>query len=132
MTVLALNHINLRAPRPMMERLRAFYADVVGLQEGPRPPFQSYGYWLYAAGHPIVHLSEATVTDSTTASDTPGTTTYDHAAFTCSDQPAVEARLELLGIPYRVARVAMTRQVQIFLQDPAGNGVELNFAEPEA
>lgn len=132
MTVLGLNHINLRAPRPMMERLRAFYIDVVGLQEGPRPPFDSYGYWLYAAGHPIVHLSETRGDSTLAASEVPGAMTYDHAAFTCRDQPAVQARLEQLHIPYRVAHVAMTRQVQIFLRDPAGNGVELNFAGPEA
>jgi catechol 2,3-dioxygenase-like lactoylglutathione lyase family enzyme len=132
MTVLALNHINLRAPRPMMERLRAFYVDVVGLEEGPRPPFQSFGYWLYAAGQPIVHLSEARPADTATANEAAGSATYDHVAFTCGDQPAVEARLEQLRIPYRVAHVAVTRQVQIFLQDPAGNGVELNFAGPGA
>jgi catechol 2,3-dioxygenase-like lactoylglutathione lyase family enzyme len=145
MTVLAINHINLRAPRPMMEKLRAFYVDVVGLQEGARPSFQSFGYWLYAAGHPVVHLSESAPASGGTELERPGDaastksghasidhTTYDHVAFTCSDRAATEARLRQHNITYRVAQVPMTGQVQVFLRDPAGNGVELNFAGQEA
>jgi catechol 2,3-dioxygenase-like lactoylglutathione lyase family enzyme len=140
MTVLALNHVNLRAPRPMMEKLRAFYVDIVGLQEGLRPSFQSFGYWLYAAGQPVVHLSESAMASGGAEpgepGDTPGATsdhtTYDHVAFTCSGLAATEARLRQHNVTYRVAHVPMTGQVQVFLQDPAGNGVELNFAGHEA
>lgn len=140
MTVLALNHINLRAPRPMMEKLRAFYVDIVGLQEGVRPAFQSFGYWLYAAGQPVVHLSEAALAATGTELEEPRDTaskrseytTYDHVAFTCHGRAATEARLRQHNVPYRVAHVPMTGQVQVFLQDPAGNGVELNFAGQEA
>src|SRR3954470_9328416 len=59
MPVLGLNHYNLRAPRELMETLRAFYVEVVGLEPGPRPPFDSPGHWLYAGGRPILHLSLA-------------------------------------------------------------------------
>lgn len=136
MTVLAINHINLRASRPMMEKLRAFYVDIVGLEEGVRPSFQSFGYWLYASGQPVVHLSEAP-SEATDAAVSPvatksSRTTYDHVAFSCSDRAATETRLRQHNVPYRVACVPMTGQVQLFLQDPAGNGVELNFAGQEA
>ena len=39
MTVVAFNHFNRRAERPLMERLRSFCVDVVGLHAGDRPPF---------------------------------------------------------------------------------------------
>ena len=39
----------------------------------------------------------------------------------------MRARLDEIGIAYRVADVPLTRTRQIFLKDPAGNGVELNF-----
>jgi len=60
----------------------------------------------------------------------PGMGTFDHVAFTCADFESMRARLEKLGVKYRVADVPLTRQRQIFARDPAGNGVELNFELP--
>ena len=48
MTTLGLNHYNLRANRELLDALRDFYCTVVGLTVGERPPFSSFGYWLYA------------------------------------------------------------------------------------
>ena len=58
MTVVGFNHYNLRAPRELLEQLRSFYCDVVGLRVGPRPSFASFGYWLYAGEQDILHLTE--------------------------------------------------------------------------
>ncbi|MBV8501481.1 MAG: diguanylate cyclase [Paucibacter sp.] len=124
MLVRGLDHINLRASRELMERLRDFYCEVVGLRQGPRPPFGSFGYWLYAGDQAVVHLSEAGA-GSVMPQRPLGT--YDHTAFACSDRTAFEAKLRNLGLDYRVAEVPLTGQVQLFLRDPAGNGVELNF-----
>ncbi len=126
MPVIAFNHYNLRAPRDMMEALRAFYCDVVGLAAGERPSFDSFGYWLYAGGQPVLHLSEAR---QDAAGSFDGASTFDHAAFSCSDLAGFERRLTERGVKYRVGRVPLTGQVQLFLKDPAGNGVELNFAD---
>ena len=32
----------------MLDELRDFYRDVVGLTVGDRPPFRRFGYWLYS------------------------------------------------------------------------------------
>ena len=126
MAVLGFSHYNLRAPRPMLDRLRDFYVEVVGLQAGPRPPFLSFGYWLYAGGEPVLHLSESGAAEP--ARDAPGgTTTFDHAAFRCSDLAGTEARLAAAGIAFEHAEVPTTGIVQLFFSDPAGNGVELGF-----
>lgn len=127
MSVRELNHYNLRAARPVLDRLRDWYRDTLGLEVGERPPFNNFGYWLYAGANPILHLSEAAPGEEHPA---PGAGTFDHVAFTCTDFDATRARLDARGIAYRVADVPMTRQRQIFLEDPAGNGVELNFALP--
>ncbi|MCM8612339.1 VOC family protein [Accumulibacter sp.] len=129
MLTLGLNHYNLRAPRPLMEQLRRFYCEVVGLLPGERPPFASFGYWLYAGDQPVLHLSE------TRAGDPPvpaGASTFDHAAFTCRGRAEFERKLEQAGIAFTKARVPGSAQVQLFIQDPAGNGVELNFAAEDA
>ena len=73
-----------------------------------------------------MHLSEARA-GSAPAPETPAST-YDHAAFACEDRPGFEARLRERGIDYRVAEVPLTGQVQLFLRDPSGHGVELNFS----
>ena len=53
-----INHYNLRSEAKMMENLKNFYIEIVGLQLGTRPPFKSNGYWLNAGQKDILHLSE--------------------------------------------------------------------------
>ncbi|MBX3621465.1 MAG: VOC family protein [Rhizobacter sp.] len=125
MQTLGLSHYNLRAPRELMERLRAFYCEVVGLRVGPRPPFTSFGYWLYAGDNAVLHLSEARPGETRGAE---GATTFDHVAFDCEGQADFERRLSALGISYQRAQVPQTGQAQLFFHDPAHNGVELTFA----
>ena len=118
-------HFNLRAPRPVLEELRAFYCDVVGLRQGERPPFRSFGYWLYAGELDVLHLSEAGPEEDRSQR---GGTPFDHVAFRCSGQADFEHRLVQRGIRYELGQVPQTAQQQLFFSDPAGNGVELNFA----
>lgn len=126
MRTLGLSHYNLRAHRELMERLRAFYCEVVGLRVGSRPAFASFGYWLYAGEHAVLHLSESRHGDPRSAD---GTTTFDHVAFDCEGRADFEQRLSEHGIAYHLARVPQTGQAQLFFKDPANNGVELTFAE---
>jgi len=126
MPAIGLNHYNLRAPRGLLEELRDFYCDVVGLKVGERPPFPSFGYWLYTGKDPVLHLVEIRAGE-TRATHT--ATTFDHAAFTCTDFAAMRAHLVKTNIEHTVQEVPLTGQKQIFFSDPAGNGVELNFAD---
>ncbi len=124
MPVQGLDHYNLRASRELLDRLRDWYRDVIGLEVGERPPFRFHGYWLYAGGRPILHLSEAGPGEE---HPVPGSGTFDHVAFACRGLAAMQARLDAAGARYRVADVPATGVRQIFLEDPAGNGVELDF-----
>lgn len=119
-----LNHINLRAHRDLLDALKDFYCDVIGLEVGARPPFPRFGYWLYAGRHPVVHLSEAAA-DEVFSTDV--STAFDHVAFTCEDSAGFEALLRGRDITYSKVIVPGTKQVQLFLRDPASNKVELNF-----
>jgi catechol-2,3-dioxygenase len=129
MTTIGFAHYNLRAPRDLLDRLRDFYCDVVGLTAGPRPPFTSHGHWLYAADHDVLHLSELT---TSCFSLQHVHTTFDHAAFRATDREGVEKKLRQLEIPFHTDRIPETGQYQIFFKDPAGNGVEMNFASADA
>ena len=39
-----------------LERTKDFYCDVLGLENGDRPPLDFPGYWLYSGGMATVHL----------------------------------------------------------------------------
>jgi catechol 2,3-dioxygenase-like lactoylglutathione lyase family enzyme len=130
MATLGLNHINIRADRALLDALRDFYCEIVGLHEGFRPPFPGFGYWLYAEGATeaaVVHLYEAELGE---ARQRESPTYFDHFAFDCTELEAVEAALTKAGVDYHKAIIPLTGQRQVFLVDPAGNRVELNFGTP--
>lgn len=129
MPILAFNHFNLRANKELTAKLLDFYMGIVGLRDGWRPLFEFPGYWLYLGDSPILHL----VVDETIHNDAgTGNRIFDHIAFSCSDLPALEKLLHERGIVPRRAEIPGTSQVQLFVSDPAGNGVEFNFASSQA
>jgi catechol-2,3-dioxygenase len=128
MPVAGFDHYNLRAARSVLEELKTFYCDVVGLTVGERPPFRRFGYWLYAGERAVLHLSEADEPESRSRT---AVTTFAHAAFNCTGRAEIERRLNALGIPYRTAQVPLLNLAQLFFHDPAGNGVELQFDASE-
>lgn len=129
MPILGFAHYNLRGNRATLDTLRDFYVQVVGLQLGARPPFNNFGYWLYIGERDVLHLTEAGPNEERRANVS---NTFDHVAFNCSDMSEFEIRLQRLNIDYRQDHVPLTGQQQIFFTDPAGNGVELNFAAAPA
>lgn len=116
------DHINIAAPADLLEEVRAWYGKILGLENGFRPEFQSDGYWLYAHGKPIVHLSEH---DGYLEDDKQGY--LDHVAFQTSGLDVMEERLNSLGIEYRSNHIPEIPMTQLFTRDPAGTGVEINF-----
>lgn len=126
--ITGLHHINLRAPAELLATLRDFYRDVLGLTVGPRPDFDSPGFWLYAGGHPVLHLSEQRPHEPRRGPVNPAAaSTFDHTAFAGTHFRAMAAHLAAMGVSFRESRSELTGQHQFFLQDPAGNGVEINF-----
>src|SRR5678815_5297682 len=97
MTTIGFNHFNLRAPRELMDELKAFYCDIVGLEQGQRPDLGTPGYWLYAGNQCVLHLSQ-TKPDETRLTHTP--TTFDHVAFTCTNRAKMEAHLKRHSISF--------------------------------
>ncbi len=129
MPVASLDHYNLRASRELLDELRGFYCNIVGLSVGDRPAFRKDGYWLYAGDQAILHLSVANAEDNCPPF---ADSTFDHAAFACSGRADYERRLVESNITYRTAVIPGTGRTQLFFADPAGNGVELNFDEGDA
>ncbi|MBV9562871.1 MAG: VOC family protein [Bradyrhizobium sp.] len=115
-----------------LERSKDFYVDVLGLEIGDRPPLDFPGYWLYSDGTPTVHLvgtrkpREGIVVRGT-EKKYEDTGRLDHIAFAATDVEAVRNRLNGRSVTFREQIVPRTGDTQIFLYDPDGVGVELNF-----
>ena len=114
-------HINIRTPD--IDRARDFYVRALGLRVGDRPPFASAGYWLYLGDEPIVHLSQLAADDTRE----PGSGRLDHVAFRGVDLERTREALRTAGIPFRETVVPRDQTMQIFIHDPDGVKIEINF-----
>ena len=121
MRVLGLDHVNITGPFELLERVRDFYVDVLGLVDGPRPQFRSRGFWLYAGDAPILHLSERDGETSRTPS------VLDHFALASEGLNETIAKLGARDIAFEVNPAREGKHAQIFVKDPAGITLELNF-----
>jgi catechol 2,3-dioxygenase-like lactoylglutathione lyase family enzyme len=115
-----------------LERTKNFYCDVLGLENGERPPLDFPGYWLYSGGVATVHLMgtrkprEGIVVRGT-EKKYEDTGRLDHIAFAATDVDGVRKRLQSSKVKFRESIVPRTGDTQFFLYDPDGVGVELNF-----
>ena len=122
--ILSINHIQLVAEKDLVIQLRNFYCDVVGLQEGFRPAFERFGFWLYIGDKDVVHLITPKEGDDRSLQKS----SYDHVAFKTSNYIDVLQKLKSLQILFEEKLIPGMAAHQIFLRDPADNRVELNFS----
>jgi len=126
----ALNHYTIRPVD--LERTKAFYVEVLGLEVGYRPPLAFPGYWLYCGGQPTVHLIGPRTDDGQPPERVAGPTgLLDHIAFSCTGLAEMRARLQRSAIRFEERVLPRDRQTQIFLHDPDGVAVELNYPPEE-
>ncbi len=121
--ILSINHIQLVAEKDLVLKLRDFYCDVVGLTEGFRPAFERFGFWLYIVDKDVLHL----ITPKEGDGRSPQKSSFDHVAFKTTNYQGVLKKLKALKISFEERPIPGMTAHQIFLRDPAGNRVELNF-----
>ena len=124
----ALNHFTIRTAD--LERTKSFYTDILGLPVGYRPPLGFPGYWLYCGDVPTVHLIGPREGDPSPRASGP-TGLFDHIAFSCTGLADMRANLAKHGIAYETRIIPRDKQTQLFLHDPDGIAVELNFPPNE-
>jgi catechol 2,3-dioxygenase-like lactoylglutathione lyase family enzyme len=138
-----LDHCNIRTLD--LDATVRFYTDVVDLKDGDFPGPRSMGAWLYdASDRPVVHVISidpknpeaalgrirdrlGALGGSIDIESMTGTGTIDHIAFECSDYDAMVAKLTARELPFTVSDVPSIKLRQVFVNDPNGVTLELNF-----
>ena len=141
---LTLNHFSIRTTD--LEATRAFYEGVLGLTVGPRPPFPFPGLWMYNGSHDkvdnaVVHIIGMDPHDpeglkrylgDRDPSSLKGTGSVDHIAFFTSGLQTMLEQLKSQGVEPRQRTVPTIGLHQLFLDDPNGVVIELNYPAAEA
>jgi catechol 2,3-dioxygenase-like lactoylglutathione lyase family enzyme len=132
MPITELNHYFVRAKD--VERSRTFYCDALGFEVMPRPNLPFPGYWLGVSGKVQVHMGLDGVPEerayyfgTTVGSARDNAGVIDHIAFQGTDAQRMAQRLAELGLPTRTRHIAEIGLFQIFVADPDGLMIELNF-----
>ncbi|MEJ2761690.1 MAG: VOC family protein [Gammaproteobacteria bacterium] len=117
-----------------IDATRDFYCQALGMETGFRPPLGFPGYWVYLGDTPCIHIAEwETYTAHShslgipVSERTAGTGPVDHIAFTGTDYDAMLARLKDMKIEVNQNIVPGGGLQQLFLEDPNGVKIELNF-----
>jgi catechol 2,3-dioxygenase-like lactoylglutathione lyase family enzyme len=129
-TVKALDHVNVQTGD--VAGTAAFFASVLDLS--PRPPFPGADMaavtWMFdAEDRPIVHITVpgATFVEDADIEPGPDTRALHHVAFECDGYSAMVARLHRLDIAFRSRDIPPIGLKQLFVRDPNGVLLELNF-----
>ncbi len=126
--VLELHHHAVRVPPAKAGEVTRFYQDVLGLEkDGRRPEIPAVpGAWMYIGPDTStqIHIMGAEGTSKLAKGQGQDPTTI-HVAFAVDDVQEARKELDRLGISYWMAGEAVGTP-QIFLNDPAGNMIELH------
>jgi len=117
-----LDHFNIRT-RDLASTVR-FYEDMLGLEKGPRPNFAFPGAWMYSEGKAVVHLVDIA---ATTEPQKPDSGVVHHVAFASHGFDGMKQRLKSKGMPFEARQVPGGDLWQIFVNDPNGVMIELNY-----
>lgn len=122
MSVGLLDHYNIRTVK--LAETVDFYERVLGLEDGDRPNFSFPGAWLYSEGQAVLHLIDVSGADEEPQE---GTGCIDHIAFVSKGFESMKQHLASTGYAFEDRIVPGGRLWQIFVRDPNGLLIELNY-----
>ena len=132
MSIRALDHVNIRTEQ--LDATIAFYRDVLGMKVSAPPgakPDTRAAWVLDEAGNAVVHIGDACAVYPTDEHapfvPSKGGGSVHHIAFSCQDCPAVRERLSHFGIRATENHIPQIGLQQLFIHDPNGIFLELNF-----
>ena len=123
-----------------VDKTKDFYVNILGLNIGYRPDFPFKGYWLYLDENPKAACIHLAMRKQDTGQDyyigkkddvKSGSGAIDHVAFNAYDIESMKEKLEKISIEYTHRKVPGFPLEQLFIMDPDGVKVELNYATSE-
>jgi catechol 2,3-dioxygenase-like lactoylglutathione lyase family enzyme len=132
MPITDLNHYFIRANN--LEATKRFYCEALSLEEMPRPQVPFPGYWLGRGDKVWVHMGPHGIPNHELyyPGSPPGVATdqagvVDHIAFGAADPDDFRARLVRMKCEWWSRKLPSFNLFQIFVRDPDGLTIELNF-----
>lgn len=140
MRVGKIEHYNIRTER-LADTVR-FYTEVLGFRNGPRPgnPPAHTGAWLFNEDDtPVVHVTAFSRDDpermkwvneylgDRDPDSLKGSGSIDHVAFSGVGYDAMVANCQTRDVPVRERFVQALNLRQLFVTDPNGISIELNY-----
>jgi catechol 2,3-dioxygenase-like lactoylglutathione lyase family enzyme len=122
MSVGTLDHFNIRTSK--LDDTVRFYEDILGLKNGDRPNFSFPGAWMYSDGKAVVHLVDIS---QTSEQQKPDSGVVHHVAFASRDFSGMKQHLTSTGMEFDTRQVPGGELWQIFVNDPNGVMIELNY-----
>ena len=119
---------------------RDWYVRVLGFEDGWHPDFKFPVCWLYLGDRDVIHITEggAAVSENRKryvgqeSQATSGSGVIDHIAFRAAGLRETLAHLKRQNVEFKARQVSDQGLYQLFLFDPNGIKIELNFANAEA
>src|SRR5688572_21386432 len=124
-----------------IDATRDWYARVLGMKSGPHPDFGFPVHWMYLGEVDIVHIGPSAkganeiqkkFLGRTSQDSGTGTGALDHIAFRATGLKQMLQHLRSEGIAFSQRRANGQALFQLFLYDPNGVKIELNYAAAEA
>ncbi|MCC7081702.1 MAG: VOC family protein [Burkholderiales bacterium] len=125
MPATAMNHFTILTDD--LDKTLAFYAELLDLHPGARPPFTFPGAWLYAreGDDPILHVIAGKPKSALVKG------VIDHMAFSGRDLAGILKKLDARGIGYDLRQIPDYGTWQLFFFDPNDAKIELDFDSAE-
>ena len=122
-----------------MEATRDFYTRVLGFHVGPSPDFKFPVFWLYLGDKDVIHVTQggANISENRKkylgqqSDAVSGSGVIDHMAFRCTGLSDMMEHLTRQSVSFTRRMVNDQGLFQLFLMDPNGVKVELNFSNAE-
>jgi catechol 2,3-dioxygenase-like lactoylglutathione lyase family enzyme len=123
-----------------LAKTRDWYVRTLGMTEGWHPDFKFPVVWLYIGEKDVLHLCEggANVSENRKkylgqqSEAVSGSGVVDHIAFRADGLTDTMAHLQSLGVDFNQRMVSDQGLYQLFMFDPNGVKIELNFDNAEA